>query len=179
MLFDLHIILFIETKRRGIKMFKFELDQHVKVRSHHGGIVSGKISRRMESERGIEYQVINDDDGFSGWHAEGDITPLTILQSFYIAYYKWATAEELTGEFDTSEGLHENLDRFCDSIGVGVEGPWQQLSRSLAAAGCRLVYPFNSGLIGCYKIETDKNACHKNPERLAWVKQQIEAIYND
>lgn len=160
-------------------MFKFELGQHVRIMSHHGGIVSGEISRRMESAHGIEYQVINNDDGFSGWHVEDAITPLTVLQSFYIAYHMWATAEELTDEFNQSQGLHENLDRFCDSLGVDSQHPRQQLGRSLIATGYRSVYPFNSGWMGCYKIEADKNECHKNPARLAWVEKQIEAIYND
>jgi hypothetical protein len=160
-------------------MFKFELRQHVKIRSHHGGIVSGEISRRMESAHGIEYQVINNDDGFSGWHAEDAITPLTVLQSFYIAYYAWATAAVLTNEFDPSAGLCGNLYDFMTNLGVDNGDPLEEMHNAFAVAGLCTLLPFNDDDVNPYRTESLNDECHKNPERLAWVEKQIEAIYND
>ena len=101
-----------------------------------------------------------------------------ILQKFYRAYYAWATAPELTGEFDPSAGLCGNLYDFLNNLGLG-QDPLEELHNAFAVAGLCTLLPFNDGDVSPYSTESLNDECHKNPARLAWVKQQIEAIYND
>jgi hypothetical protein len=159
-------------------MFKFELGQHVSVKTEFGVLV-GELSRRTESEHGIEYYVTTDGGEWDNWYPDDAITPLTALQSFYIAYYKWATAAVLTGEFDPSSGLCGNLYDFTNNLGVDHGDPLEELHNAFAVAGLCTLLPFNDDDVNPYRTESLNDECHKNPARLAWVEKQIEVIYHD
>ena len=101
-----------------------------------------------------------------------------VLQQFYKAYYAWATAPELTEEFSPYDGLCRNLESFCERIKT-ISFPYLSKMKYnfITKSGLDPHYPFNPTQAR-YSSECIVNACHKNKERIAWVKKQIDEFYN-
>lgn len=105
------------------------------------------------------------------------------LKQFLMDWYRWATREvvEPTKEF-SFHGLCTNLQNWLfhnygDKFKVRhtVTNEFHKLLQ--ADFGENVVYPFNGANLDnrAYVLECRGMCSHKNPERLAWVRKQLES----
>lgn len=96
------------------------------------------------------------------------------LTDFYRDYAAWMDSGAPNGDvFRQNRGLCTCLSRWCAANGINeylnVDMNWQFVSANLDS-----IYPFNGGDHQGYSREVRKNACHLNPERIAWVREHAK-----
>lgn len=95
-----------------------------------------------------------------------------ILKQFYQEYCDWLMAgAPKHPSFKKHHGL-------CSALFLWLEPGFKErvltrLREHLSNSGLSTLFPFNSSGRNYFQ-ESRNNACHLNPKRIAWVKQQLE-----
>ena len=101
------------------------------------------------------------------------------LTNFYCAYAEWLVVGAPQGQpFDRSSGLCYNLCKYMSwitsdrDLRVAVQN---EMRAQFWVAGLHKEYPFtpaNAGLgrMHVYDTESQRNECHLNKDRIAWVR---------
>jgi hypothetical protein len=100
-----------------------------------------------------------------------------LLRAFYITYYEWLQqgAKEKS-PYSRGCGLCANITLFC--VFMELSGDCEnelhdELTKQFYLAGLSGIYPFNTSV--SYLNECLNNNSHENPERVAWVNEQVGA----
>lgn len=100
------------------------------------------------------------------------------LYQFYVAYAAWLDADTpACGPFTRDNGLCDNLGSYIDKLDEWTED-WDdvpaEMIKSFMNEGLDRLYPFNCGSSVEYADECNHHTVHLNPQRIAWVRKQIE-----
>lgn len=101
------------------------------------------------------------------------------LLCFYAAYSIWLHygAPE-GGVFYRKYGLCSNAYEYCKHMGLpkwAGRAVWNALQRDFKRAGLDTNYPFNADDMS-YSAESYRRACHENPARIKWVRDQLQQL---
>ena len=96
-----------------------------------------------------------------------------MLEEFYIKFAAWLDeGMPEASEFSCTQGLCTNL-----YLWSGCDDDLQyELALQFREAGLCEYYPFNGGSHNLYEQEHRNGLMYSNPNRLKWVKNQVEAL---
>lgn len=99
----------------------------------------------------------------------------SLMKDFLTAWLDWAeNSGRVDGPFDPAYGLCTACKDYCESLGMFRLRLIYELESMFVKDGLDEVYPFNGGQGCSYDAEVYGDKIHKNPQRLAWVRKQLE-----
>lgn len=105
-----------------------------------------------------------------------------LLKAFYLAYAAWLDdgAPQMDTVFDRCAGLCSNLSWFAGSKSTNFKVTHvaeDQLRSQFMQEGLDVDYPFNDQEHSSdYWVESNSKTHHRNPKRIAWVRNQVKKI---